>query len=308
MDEISQDRLNANESLRVDEVEALSAIFGDDWLEEDAEHRVYSINVANSTGNSIYLQVTLPENYPLDGPPIYQISAPWMSREGKASLCSEIEDIYCSNAGESIIYLWIEKLKDFAYPMSFLHPQNTAADEVIEEDNDAEPSAALNSTEQEILEIETDELPPIAHGEPITDRKSVFQAHAAKVLTVQQVKQVLDELKQNRKIASATHNIYAYRIAREKGTFLQDCEDDGETKAGSILLHLLQILNVVNVLVVVSRWYGGIHLGPDRFKHINNAARILLCELGLTNDEKTSSGTSKSQKKMKDSPKVKNAS
>ncbi|XP_054714530.1 protein IMPACT-like [Uloborus diversus] len=289
MDEISQDRLNANESLRVDEVEALSAIFGDDWLEEDAEHRVYSINVANSTGNSIYLQVTLPENYPLDGPPIYQISAPWMSREGKASLCSEIEDIYCSNAGESIIYLWIEKLKDFAYPMSFLHPQNTAADEVIEEDNDAEPSAALNSTEQEILEIETDELPPIAHGEPITDRKSVFQAHAAKVLTVQQVKQVLDELKQNRKIASATHNIYAYR-------------------SGSILLHLLQILNVVNVLVVVSRWYGGIHLGPDRFKHINNAARILLCELGLTNDEKTSSGTSKSQKKMKDSPKVKNAS
>ncbi len=31
-----------------------------------------------------------------------------------------------------------------------------------------------------------------------------------------------------------------------------------------------------NVLVVVSRWYGGIHLGPDRFKHINQAGRDAL--------------------------------
>lgn len=28
--------------------------------------------------------------------------------------------------------------------------------------------------------------------------------------------------------------------------------------------------------MVVSRWYGGIQLGPDRFKHINNAARCVL--------------------------------
>lgn len=34
-----------------------------------------------------------------------------------------------------------------------------------------------------------------------------------------------------------------------------------------------------NVLVVVTRYYGGIHLGPDRFKHINQAARNAL-ELG----------------------------
>ena len=32
------------------------------------------------------------------------------------------------------------------------------------------------------------------------------------------------------------------------------------------MLHLLDILNVENVLVVVSRWFGGIQLGPDRFK------------------------------------------
>ena len=31
--------------------------------------------------------------------------------------------------------------------------------------------------------------------------------------------------------------------------------------------------------MVVSRWYGGTLLGPDRFKHINQAARDAL-ELG----------------------------
>ncbi len=39
------------------------------------------------------------------------------------------------------------------------------------------------------------------------------------------------------------------------------------------MLHVMQILDVRNVVVVVSRWYGGIQLGPDRFKHINNSAR-----------------------------------
>lgn len=41
-----------------------------------------------------------------------------------------------------------------------------------------------------------------------------------------------------------------------------------------------QILDVRNVLVVVSRWYGGILLGPDRFKHINNCARNILVAEG----------------------------
>lgn len=39
------------------------------------------------------------------------------------------------------------------------------------------------------------------------------------------------------------------------------------------------IQEVENVLVIVTRYFGGIHLGPDRFKHINQAARNAL-ELG----------------------------
>ena len=62
------------------------------------------------------------------------------------------------------------------------------------------------------------------------------------------------------------------------GTLLwkHDNDDDGEHGAGTKLAHLLQIRNEDGVLLVVSRWFGGIHLGPKRFAHISNVARDLL--------------------------------
>ena len=61
----------------------------------------------------------------------------------------------------------------------------------------------------------------------------------------------------------------------------QDYDDDGESAAGSRLLHLLTVADARDVCVVVSRWYGGILLGPARFTHINNAARQLLDACGF---------------------------
>ena len=129
------------------------------------------------------------------------------------------------------------------------------------------------------------DVPEILHGEPITDRKSTFQAHLVKVSSEDQMEYALRELKKNRKVANATHNIVAYRIVKEGSqVVIQDFDDDGEHNAGSRVLHLLQILNVQNYVIVVSRWYGGIHLGPDRFKHINNCARNLLKSAGVIQD------------------------
>lgn len=55
-----------------------------------------------------------------------------------------------------------------------------------------------------------------------------------------------------------------------------DNDDDGEDAAGGRLAHLLEIRDEDGVLVVVSRWYGGIQLGPRRFALINNVARDVL--------------------------------
>ena len=42
-------------------------------------------------------------------------------------------------------------------------------------------------------------------------------------------------------------------------------DDDGERGAADKLLFLLQQCNLENILIVVTRWYGGIHLGTDRY-------------------------------------------
>ncbi|KAJ1719877.1 hypothetical protein LPJ53_005434 [Coemansia erecta] len=107
-------------------------------------------------------------------------------------------------------------------------------------------------------------------------KKSVFVAHVARVRNANDVQLVLDTLMQDKKIAQATHNILAYRVRLENGSISQDNDDDGETAAGKRLGHLLQLLDIADIMVVVTRWYGGVHLGPDRFKLINNAARQAL--------------------------------
>eukprot|EP00897_Mesotaenium_endlicherianum_P006220 jgi/Mesen1/5626/ME000282S04773 len=128
---------------------------------------------------------------------------------------------------------------------------------------------------------ELDEALGIKHGDAVTERKSTFQAHVAPVRSVEEVQAVLDALLRNRKVAAATHNSMAFRIVPpDSSNVLQDSDDDGESAAGGRLLHLLQIVDARNVVVVVSRWFGGTLLGPDRFKFISNSARSLLDTCG----------------------------
>lgn len=122
-------------------------------------------------------------------------------------------------------------------------------------------------------------LPLIFHGEPLTDRKSTFQAHACPVLSVEDVRSFLAILLDDRKIERAIHNMLAYRIV---GDFtVKDNDEDGEDGAGSKMSQLMELTHAENVAVVVTRWFGGILLGPDRFKHINTVARDALEQGGF---------------------------
>jgi putative IMPACT (imprinted ancient) family translation regulator len=120
-------------------------------------------------------------------------------------------------------------------------------------------------------------------------------------------------LASDKKVASATHNISAWRIRQQKKPtskdnnnntpgemIIQDCDDDGETAAGGRLLHLMQLMDVWDVVVVVTRWYGGIHLGPDRFRIINAVGRDALVRGGFGREkEKENAGGEKGKKKGK---------
>ncbi|KAK1760696.1 ribosomal protein S5 domain 2-type protein [Echria macrotheca] len=135
--------------------------------------------------------------------------------------------------------------------------------------------------EQELGGLE----PPWILSPPITEQKSTFLARCAPVTSPAQAQFYLSHLLSTDKRArQATHNISAWRIrgpGGQNGVVYQDCDDDGETAAGSRLLHLMQVMEIWDVMVVVSRWYGGLKLGPRRFALINLAARGAFVEAGL---------------------------
>jgi len=127
--------------------------------------------------------------------------------------------------------------------------------------------------------------PPWSLSTPLTEKKSVFIARCAPVSSPAQAKSYLTHLlASDKKVAKATHNITAWRIRGANGTTYQDCDDDGETAAGGRVLHLMQLMDVWDVMVVVTRWYGGVLLGPDRFRIINSAAREALVVGGFVSE------------------------
>lgn len=116
----------------------------------------------------------------------------------------------------------------------------------------------------------------------IVDRKSEFVGYACRLEDPDQVPLVVEWLLHDKRVLRAAHPaIFAYSITLPDGTAQRDFEDDGETAAGGRLSHLLSILNLDNVLVIVTRWWGGHLLGPDRFKHINRVARDALERAGF---------------------------
>ncbi|KAL8675720.1 MAG: hypothetical protein Q9186_007653, partial [Xanthomendoza sp. 1 TL-2023] len=114
----------------------------------------------------------------------------------------------------------------------------------------------------------------------VTEKKSVFLARACAITSTLDVQSaVMHLLSTDKRAGKATHNISAFRIrapVNGNDVVYQDYDDDGEDAAGGRLLKLLQMMNAWNVLVVVSRWYGGVKLGPARFGIINGVAREVI--------------------------------
>lgn len=166
---------------------------------------------------------------------------------------------------------------------------NTHADD---EEQEAEAESASAKVE------DLGPPPPWAVSEPLAEKKSVFLGRAAEVHGVDEAKGYIAHLlATDKKAAKATHNMTAWRIRGQDGASFQDCDDDGETAAGGRILHLLQLMDVWDVVVVVTRWYGGVQLGPDRFRLINQAARDAVVTGGFVKEEKKEGGGKKKGKK-----------
>lgn len=94
----------------------------------------------------------------------------------------------------------------------------------------------------------------------VVDKKSKFIANFIYVDDVIKAEQLIKETR--KEYFDARHNCIAYRII-ENDQIIEKSSDDGEPSgtAGAPMLNILQKNNLANVLIIVTRYFGGILLG-----------------------------------------------
>ena len=94
----------------------------------------------------------------------------------------------------------------------------------------------------------------------IVEKKSKFIANLFHVESVEEAENRIKDVK--KKYHDARHNCIAYRVV-ENGQIIEKSSDDGEPSgtAGGPMLNILQKNNLCNLVIVVTRYFGGILLG-----------------------------------------------
>ncbi len=95
----------------------------------------------------------------------------------------------------------------------------------------------------------------------IVEKKSKFIANVFYIETEEEAEDIIKQMK--KKYYDARHNCYAYIVFDEEQRLIEKCSDDGEPSgtAGFPMLAILKGNNLCNVLVIVTRYFGGILLG-----------------------------------------------
>ncbi|KGK79235.1 hypothetical protein PM03_06880 [Thalassobacter stenotrophicus] len=107
----------------------------------------------------------------------------------------------------------------------------------------------------------------------ISDRGSRYAVAGGPAASPEEAKAFVKALCRNKKFARATHNTWGLLL--ESGPVKND---DGESGAGLVICRMLEREGLYDTVVVVTRWYGGKHLGGDRFRHVQDAVRMWLAE------------------------------
>lgn len=240
---------NANPMVQ-EEHEVLSSIYGPDF--EALSDWEWLVNVGHGT----FLRVKLPAGYPTLEAPMVQVECP----HGTApNVQQDLED--CWSPGSVCVFQMVEIL------------EKAVKDTVKEGSEDTSTETTPVMPVPAVVECDVQ----ICHSATLVDRKSLFQAHLAKVHSMKEVVCAREQLLADRRINGATHNVVAYRFRQRRPNLLvEECHDGGEAGAGKHLLDLLVMRGDLGVFIMVSRWRGCIHLGSDRFKNYQRVAQQLL--------------------------------
>ena len=103
----------------------------------------------------------------------------------------------------------------------------------------------------------------------LVDRGSKYAVSGCAVNSRADIDAALKDLRRDKAYAKATHNTWGALLSN--GGAIK--ADDGESGAGMVILRMLEREGLTDHVVVVTRWYGGKHLGGDRFRHVQTCVR-----------------------------------
>ena len=106
-------------------------------------------------------------------------------------------------------------------------------------------------------------------------KKSTFIAQVYPMESAEKLSELINEVK--KKYFDSAHNPFAYRIGLTKDIFRYN--DDGEPSgtAGKPILEAIDRYQLTNILIVVTRYFGGTKLGVGRLKRafLESAVEVL---------------------------------
>ncbi|OAA70513.1 Impact family [Cordyceps fumosorosea ARSEF 2679] len=116
----------------------------------------------------------------------------------------------------------------------------------------------------------------------LTSRASTFVAHAASVSNAAARPALIRQLMAERPdLETASHNAWAIRTSFGNSPLVQQASfDDGETGCGKLMLEVMREADITNTLVVLTRWFGGVMLGPDRWRLMRECVNDALASRG----------------------------
>ena len=120
------------------------------------------------------------------------------------------------------------------------------------------------------------------------EKKSKFIGYIKPVSTVEEAEKFIGSIKEIH--PNATHNVPLYRVV-ENGQEYFKYNDDGEpaNTAGKPMAEILNILDVYNVAIVATRYFGGIKLGAGGLiRNYAKTAKIAVNEAGITDHKEKS--------------------
>ena len=231
------------------EIEALLAVFSDCCTRTTQNSIVYEHQVCKAV-------FSLPIDYP-HCQIWYKIELKVSSKQNRMSLealNTECENIIKDNRSDPVMFLLIEAIRQEFDETSMLMVNATDGDYSCEEGEDQKGyhgstgytvSSSSDLVQSDIAAIE------IFHSIPYTEKRSTFQAHFSRVNSMEEVIRFRTEILSDSKYKKATHNIFAYRFTRGSIVY-HDCDDDGETAAGSRLAEILRLMDGRNILSLLN--------------------------------------------------------